>query len=465
MKAAGLEIKKHVLDNECSMAMKSFIQGSGIKYELVPPGQHRRNQAERAIQTFKSHFISILAGVDDKFPLSLWYHLLKPAELTLNILRQSRVTPNVSAFAHVHGNHNYMRKPFTPIGCTIQTHIKPNDRLSWDTRSEPGFNLGTSMEHHRCFRVYVTRTRATRISETVFFKHQYITNPTLTPEYRVVAAAQQLATALKGNIPAGNETAEALTKVSKLFTKIAAAKQAAAAAKEQQNRLRANPAARITTHLPRVDAPPPRVDVPFPRVAETPQADCCVVQIVAYPTMPRPVDQAPATRSHSRSPRVNAQSSAAWPNYISQDKKDDYDPPPQRWTTRSTTRSIMQEAMFVCIDIYKPEYILSEDLRLLNYATTPTNPMKNIKVTPSQMSMRRIPMMWFCEMANAVIGEGGELLEYKQLIAIPKMQATWTHSYGNEIGQLAQGMPGRNTGTNTLNSSTRTRYPKSERRT
>ena len=106
--------------------------------------------------------------------------------------------------------------------------------------------------------------------------------------------------------------------------------------------------------------------------------------------------------------------------------------------------------MFACIDIYKPEYILLEDLGLLNYATTPTNPMKDIKVTPSQMSMRRIPMTWFCEMANAVIGEGGELLEYKQLIANPKTRATWTHSYENEIGRLAQCMPGRNTGTKTI---------------
>ena len=78
--------------------------------------------------------------------------------------------------------------------------------------------------------------------------------------------------------------------------------------------------------------------------------------------------------------------------------------------------------MFACIDIYKPEYILSEDLGLLNYAMTP-NPMKKIKVTPSQMSMRRIPMTWFFEMANAVIGEGGELLEYKQLIANPKNES------------------------------------------
>lgn len=64
--------------------------------------------------------------------------------------------------------------------------------------------------------------------------------------------------------------------------------------------------------------------------------------------------------------------------------------------------------------------------------------------------MRRLPMQWFCEIANAVIGEGGELLEYRHLIANPTMRATWLHLYRNEIGRLAQGMPGRNTGTNMI---------------
>jgi hypothetical protein len=102
-----------------------------------------------------------------------------------------------------------MQKPFAPIGCADQMHVKPDNRLSWDTRLEPDFNLGTSMEHHQRFRVYVTRTRATRISDTVLLKHQYITNPTILPESHVVAAAQQLVTALQGNIPTSNETAEA----------------------------------------------------------------------------------------------------------------------------------------------------------------------------------------------------------------------------------------------------------------
>jgi hypothetical protein len=69
-----------------------------------------------------------------------------------------------------------------------------------------------SMEHHRCFRVCITKTRAIKISDMVFFKHQYITNQMVSPKFQVVAAAQQLMIALQGNIPAGNESAEAFAK-------------------------------------------------------------------------------------------------------------------------------------------------------------------------------------------------------------------------------------------------------------
>jgi hypothetical protein len=202
-----------------------------------PPGNHQRNQAERAIKTFEVHFISILAGVNDKFPLSLWCHLLEPTERTLNLLRQLKVAPKISDYAHIHRPHDYMKNLFAPLGCAIQAHIKPEDRHTWDTRSDAGFSLGTSMEHHRCFRVYITQTRATRISDMVFFKHQYITNPTVSPESHVVAAAQQLTIALQGNIPTRNKTAEALRKVSKLFTKIAMAKNELAKAKTMCNRV------------------------------------------------------------------------------------------------------------------------------------------------------------------------------------------------------------------------------------
>jgi hypothetical protein len=264
----------------------------------------------------------------------------------------------------------------------------------------------------------VTRTRATRISDTVVFKHQYTTSPTISPESHVVAAAQQLVMALQGNTPASNKTAEALTKVSKLFTKIALAKKEVAKAKEQRNRLRANPLAQITTHLPRVAVPPPRVDVPVPRVTNATQADCRVAQTGMSTTMTRPPVQTLATRS-SQPPWADTRPPLSWPNYILQGKEDN-DPPPERRTTRSAAWSIMQEAMLACIDIYRPKYTLSEDLGLLNYTLNPTKPTAKFTVMPQQMSMRCLPMAWFCEMANLVIGEGGELLEYEQLITNPK---------------------------------------------
>ena len=78
--------------------------------------------------------------------------------------------------------------------------------------------------------------------------------------------------------------------------------------------------------------------------------------------------------------------------------------------------------------------------------------------------MRCIPMTWFCEMANAVIGENGELLEYKHLIANPKTQRIWSFLYGNEIGRLAQGKPGRSTGTNTFFFIHKNQVPKDQTR-
>ena len=44
-----------ILDNEISEAYKEEIQNTGLTYQLVPPDDHRRNIAERAIQTWKNH--------------------------------------------------------------------------------------------------------------------------------------------------------------------------------------------------------------------------------------------------------------------------------------------------------------------------------------------------------------------------------------------------------------------------
>ena len=85
--------KTHVLDNEASEAFKKEIR-KNCKIRLVPPDNHRRNLAERAIQTFKNHFKSVIAGVDESFPMRLWDKILPQVFLTLNLLRQLNVAPS-----------------------------------------------------------------------------------------------------------------------------------------------------------------------------------------------------------------------------------------------------------------------------------------------------------------------------------------------------------------------------------
>jgi hypothetical protein len=93
---------------------------------------------------------------------------------------------------------------------------------TWDTHGEVGFNIDTSMEHHWCFHVYIVKTRATRVSDSIFFKHQYITNPQVTPEILVLKAAAELTSALRGI--AGDRDGRCIGKGQRTFCQISRVK-------------------------------------------------------------------------------------------------------------------------------------------------------------------------------------------------------------------------------------------------
>ena len=87
-----------ILDNEASAEYKRIIMSDwGVEYQLVTPHIHHRNASERAIRTFKAHFLSILAGIAKNPPKNLWDLLIPQTELTLNLLRQSTLNPKISA--------------------------------------------------------------------------------------------------------------------------------------------------------------------------------------------------------------------------------------------------------------------------------------------------------------------------------------------------------------------------------
>jgi len=87
------------IDNEVSKDHLALLEQQELKVQLVPPYNHRQNLAERAIQTYKNHFIAGLSSTDPSFPLILWDTLIPQANITLNLLRSSRINPKLSAYA------------------------------------------------------------------------------------------------------------------------------------------------------------------------------------------------------------------------------------------------------------------------------------------------------------------------------------------------------------------------------
>jgi hypothetical protein len=122
----GLKPSLRRLENEASLALRNYLTKQVIYYQLAPPDIHRRNNAERAIQTFKNHFIAGLCSVDPKFPLKLWDKLLPQASITLNLLIKSRINPLMSAYAQLNGHFDFNRKPLAPPGTRVIAHEKPD---------------------------------------------------------------------------------------------------------------------------------------------------------------------------------------------------------------------------------------------------------------------------------------------------------------------------------------------------
>jgi hypothetical protein len=99
----GLKLELNILDNKAPGKLKQFMHSQQVAFQLVPPHIHCCNGAERAISTFKDHFIATSSTTHSMFPLHLWCRLLDQATATLNLLRSSQINPKLSAEAQLNG--------------------------------------------------------------------------------------------------------------------------------------------------------------------------------------------------------------------------------------------------------------------------------------------------------------------------------------------------------------------------
>ena len=413
MKEKGILPTMHVLDNECSAEFKDAIAENKMKYQLVPPNDHRRNVAEKAIQTFKDHFVSVLCGTDDNFPLQLWCQLLRQAEHQLNMLRKSRTVPSMSSFEHMYGAHSYDAHPWAVLGCEVEIHVMPAKRRTWAAHTKKGYYLGTSWEHYRCHVVWVKETKSTRVGQTVFFKHKYLTQPGMTDTDALIQAADNLKGALLEAKPESNAMKLAVNALMKIFKTKSETEQSPI---DQRRNLRANAQRqRIATE---------QQEEQTQRVGQSAQNDSA--QRVPNDPTPDGAQRVPPDEVAEDSAVLMPGLEVTYPSLKEKELRppvvsQDCEGPSQN------TRAARRQRLLSAVEAN---------------GSCPS---------ASQAAKRKFPLHFLVDLAAAVLDEEtGELLEYRHLIKKPKVREQWGYSFGNEIGRLAQGMPGRNIGTNTI---------------
>ena len=106
----------------------------------------------------------MLCTTDPNFPLYMFEKLVDQAELTLNLMRGSPFSPHVSAWHALRGPYVYSNTPIAPPCMKIVCFESADGRLSWATHGVDGYYVGPALDHHRCYKVYITETRATRVT-------------------------------------------------------------------------------------------------------------------------------------------------------------------------------------------------------------------------------------------------------------------------------------------------------------
>jgi hypothetical protein len=135
----------------------------------------------------------------------------------------SRLNPKLLAATHIFGQHDYNRAPLAPPGTRIIAHETPGKRKMWAPHGQDGWYIGPALEHYRCYTVYITKTRSSRVVETVEFSPHHFKVPFPSSRKLATQAAADLTHALLNPQPAGlfcqvgDEQAVALRRLADIF--------------------------------------------------------------------------------------------------------------------------------------------------------------------------------------------------------------------------------------------------------
>jgi hypothetical protein len=88
---------------------------------------------------------------------------------------------------------------------------------TWAAHTASGYYIGNAWEHYRCHQVYISSTKRKCISKTVFFRHKYLTMPTITSADALINAADNLVNVISGRLPKNSITADAMEQLMEVY--------------------------------------------------------------------------------------------------------------------------------------------------------------------------------------------------------------------------------------------------------
>jgi hypothetical protein len=147
--------------------------------------------------------------------------------ITLNLLRQCRLNPKLSAHAQLNGLFDYNKTPLAPPGTNIIIHKKTDHSGSWSLHGLNGWYVGPVMEYYGAHRVYFSTTGHERISDAVYFFPKHCKVPRLSSADAATMEALDLTHALKNPAPTtpfkqpGTDRMQAIKKLAAIFESMA----------------------------------------------------------------------------------------------------------------------------------------------------------------------------------------------------------------------------------------------------
>ena len=159
------------LDNETSTLLEQFLEVEAkVDHEYISAGSHRANKAERAIQTWKNHYIAGIASADPEFPMNRWSDLNEQCEITVNTLRPFAENALISAYEGIFGHkYDFLSHPIAPPGTKVVVYESSDTRTSWSPHGMPGFYLGPALKHYRSIICYIPSTNGIRTTDQCDF--------------------------------------------------------------------------------------------------------------------------------------------------------------------------------------------------------------------------------------------------------------------------------------------------------